>query len=250
MPVTEMKIVQKGSILVEAFEKAYSPAIALKKLCGVGGGSTVTYLQSDRRILVDTGFDSETNLSVENRSANERRLLQSLHNAGLSPEDIDAVFITHWHADHFLNLSLFPESEFLLSRTAVERHAPDYTGVRDGEMIADGVQVVYTPGHTIDHASLLVTTGPLRFHERTQGGGSISGIGPSTIAIAGDAVIDATYYALGRIWDYNSDFYSHEQTLESERLLCSAADFIIPGHGSIFMNTKKTSAPGPGVGVP
>lgn len=138
-----------------------------------------------------------------------------------------------------MNTPIFSESEVMLYRPAVERHNFDYTGVADGEEIADGVRVVATPGHTLDHASLLVVTAPLRYSERTQAGGSICGIGEVRIAVAGDAIIDAAYYALGRAWDYNRDFYSHEAAKASMDLLSSQADFIIPGHGTIFRSVDR-----------
>ena len=144
MPVRDIKIIKQGSILIEAFEEPSPQTIGLKKLAGTGGGSTVTYLESDQTILVDTGYDYEANLSPENREANRVRLLQALAAAGLAPGDIDVVFITHWHADHFMNASLFSGSEIMLLQPAVDRHSLSYRGVVDGEEIADGVRVVAT----------------------------------------------------------------------------------------------------------
>lgn len=238
MAVRAIKIIKAGSILIDAFETPSPRSIALKKMAGMGGGSTVTYIESDKKILVDTGFDGEGNLSPENIDANKNRLLGSLHAAGLTPDEIDIVFITHWHQDHYMNYSLFPESEVILSHPAIDRHQLDFSGAGDGERIADGVQVVYTPGHTVDHASVLVTTDPLRFSERTHAGGSITGIGEVTVAVAGDAIIDSLYWYMGNVWDYNSDFFSLSAARQSMERLCSAAEYIIPGHGTLFRNMK------------
>jgi len=239
MPVHDIRIIKPGSILIDAFEAPVTQSIAMKKLAGIGGGSTVTYLASNKTVLVDTGYDYEGNTSAENRDANRERLLRCLADANLTPEDIDIVFITHWHADHFMNLSLFPESEVICPEATVQRHDLPFTGVADGTEIADGIRVCCTPGHTIDHASLLVTTVPLRYRERTQSGGSISGIGEVTVAVAGDAIIDAAYYHAGKIWDYNADFYSHEAARASIGTLRTQSDFIIPGHGPLFHNPRK-----------
>ena len=116
----------------------------------------------------------------------------------------------------------------------MERLNLDFEGVRDGKRIADGVRVVYTPGHTIDHASLLVRTENLRYSVRIGHGGKLIGIGEVNIAIAGDAVISSSYYITGRIWKHNSDFYSEEEAIRSIRRLEELADYIIPGHGGIF----------------
>ncbi|HNR26153.1 MAG TPA: hypothetical protein PKI66_05525 [Methanobacteriaceae archaeon] len=45
--------------------------ITLKLLCGVGGGSTVTHIESDCKILVDTGFDYKINDSELNLKRTE-----------------------------------------------------------------------------------------------------------------------------------------------------------------------------------
>ena len=101
----ELKIIKQGSINIEAFELAAMWTINLKDSCGVGSGSTVTYIKSgDVKILVDTGFDFENDVSRKNLERNKKVLIQALDNFGLSQEDINIVFITHWHRDHFGNL--------------------------------------------------------------------------------------------------------------------------------------------------
>ncbi|AIY91185.1 MBL fold metallo-hydrolase [Geoglobus acetivorans] len=233
MAVKTVKIIKQGTVIVEAFEDLQK-APALKKLSGVGGGSTVTLIESDAKILVDTGFDCEWNPSKDNIRKNEKMLSLALENFGLKPEDIDIVFITHWHRDHYGNFRLFESSEIITSKLAVERHGLDLTGVRDGKHIADGVWVMYTPGHTIDHASLILETERLRYTEKAGFGGQIVGIGNVKIAIAGDAVVSESYYLLGRVWRHNQDFYSEKEAIESVRKIESAADYIISGHGGMF----------------
>ena len=229
MPVRKIKIVKNGTLTVEAFEEPSLKDISLKNLCGIGGNSSVVFIESDAKILVDTGFEED--LSVE---MNENLLINDLKRFGIKPEDIDAVFITHWHLDHFGNLPVFKESEILTSKTAVERFNLDYKGVKDGERIADGVRVMYTPGHTIDHASLLVRTENLRYSVRGAHGGRLIGIGEVNIAIAGDAVVSSSYYITGKVWKFNSDFYSEEEAIRSIKRLEEVADYIIPGHGGMF----------------
>jgi hypothetical protein len=70
-----------------------------------------------------------------------------------------------------MNAQIFYENEVILYRPTVERHDLDYTGV--AEEIADGVRVVATSGHTLDHASLLVATAlPIIVNERRREGAS------------------------------------------------------------------------------
>ncbi len=233
MAVKAVKIVKPGTVVIEAFEDPLKTA-ALKKLSGIGGGSTITLIESDARILVDTGFDFEWNPGSENVRRNGKVLSFALENSGFRVEDIDIVFITHWHRDHYGNLGLFESCEIMTSKPAVEEHGLDFIGVRDGERIADGVRVVYTPGHTAHHASLILETERLRYVERSGFGGQIVGIGSVRIAVAGDAVVSESYHLLGKVWRYNQDFHSEKEAMESIKRIESAADYIIPGHGGIF----------------
>ncbi len=229
MPVRKIKIIKNGTLTLEAFEEPSIKDISLKKLCGIGGNSSVVFVESDAKILVDTGFEGDLSEQI-----NRKTLINDLKRFGIKPEDIDTVFITHWHLDHCGNLSVFKESDILTSKTAVERFNLDYEGVRDGKRIADGVRVIYTPGHTIDHASLLIRTENLKYSVRSGHGGKLIGIGEVNIVIAGDAVISPSYYITGKVWKFNSDFYSEEEALRSIERIEEVADYIIPGHGGMF----------------
>jgi glyoxylase-like metal-dependent hydrolase (beta-lactamase superfamily II) len=148
-----------------------------------------------------------------------------LRDRGINPDDIDAVFITHWHRDHFGNLEVFKKAAHLASKDLVKRIGLDgFQGVRNEEEIAEGVKVVLTPGHTIDHASIIVD--------------SIVGGVKARVAIAGDAVVSHSYFQSGQIWQYNADFYSIEVARQSILRLTSLSDIIIPGHGVPFFTFK------------
>jgi glyoxylase-like metal-dependent hydrolase (beta-lactamase superfamily II) len=239
MAVTSLRIIKAGSITIDAFELAEPQNIAMKQFCGLGGGSTVTYIESDAKILVDTGFDFENNLGKDNINRNRERLSDALQYHGLKPSDIDMVFITHWHLDHFMNLPLFESCEKVMLKDALNTHSLDFRGVKEGEKLADGVTVMATPGHTATHASLLLETEHLRQSIKSDKGGRIMGIGKVRIAVAGDAIISPVYYLQDTIWKYNNDFYSENAARVSVQKLCDGTDFIIPGHGNIFCNIKK-----------
>ena len=162
MAVRSFKIVRRGSVPFDAFEPVDSRAMAVKNLAGIGGGSTVTYIESDARILVDTGFEFDSEMTDENVRLNRKLLTRDLKAIGLKPSDIDILFITHWHIDHFGNFKLFKDSTIMTSEAAVGKVKVKVAGVRDGERIADGVTAVHTPGHTADHASLVFRTVRLR----------------------------------------------------------------------------------------
>lgn len=69
-------------------------------LPGTWRGATSVLIANDRhRMVVDTGMAHEAHL-----------LVKALEKKGVRPSDIDLVFNTHFHIDHVLNNSLFPNS--------------------------------------------------------------------------------------------------------------------------------------------
>ena len=94
-----------------------------------------------KRIIVDPGCDP--------------RLIDVLEMNSVWPEEIDTIFLTHEHLDHTANAALFKDAEIV-----------DPTYIRKGiKMIPHsgyipdtGIKIIQTPGHTRDHASLLVDT--------------------------------------------------------------------------------------------
>jgi glyoxylase-like metal-dependent hydrolase (beta-lactamase superfamily II) len=147
-----------------------------------------------RNILVDTGYGDQ---QVEFPGFGPfvgGRFLQSLATTGLEPRDIDTVLYTHLHLDHIgwtsrmvngereltfaraNHLLMATEWEFWRSpdpgsfqealgpglaevRQPLEHHTQF---VSDGQVIAPGVTVIATPGHTPGHLSLVVSSGAQR----------------------------------------------------------------------------------------
>jgi glyoxylase-like metal-dependent hydrolase (beta-lactamase superfamily II) len=148
----------------------------------------------DRRILIDTGL-GQTPLVIFRGGA----LLGELAAAGVNPEDIDTVFVTHLHIDHCGTTVLpgsdgvaqpaFPNATYRWTaaehdywsrpdgglatgaaspeiKTYVEGMfsgvADRYKPAEDGEAIAPGVNVISTPGHTPGHAAVILSSGGQR----------------------------------------------------------------------------------------
>lgn len=240
MCVKDVKLIKVGTLTIEAFERPDSNLVAMKYFCGVGGGSTITYIETeDRKIIVDTGFEYETDISEGNKERNQKILVEAMGNFGLSPDDIDCVFITHWHRDHFGNIGVFKDAEIIVLKSLADHFGLDFTGVSDDESIAEGVNVLATPGHTEHHASVVLQTERLVYKESFELRGRISGIGSPRIVVAGDAIVSYAYFIQNKVWDYNSDFFSAEKARESIKKISAVADFIIPGHGGLFRNVRK-----------
>ena len=124
----------------------------------------------DRTVLVDTGVGPQA-MGVSGR------LLSDLEGAGVRPEDVDTVFLTHLHGDH-LGWSLkpggepvFPEARYVTQAAEWEVSAPylgrafaalDDLGVLDlldgEEPVGEELTAIPTPGHSPGHNSLLVSS--------------------------------------------------------------------------------------------
>ena len=170
------------------------------------GGSAVN-------LIVDPGF------STDPSSDHPASVLSLLWKVGLKPDEITHVFVSHHHPDHMLNAGLFPNATLV-----------DFWATYQGDLwkdhpdryeIAPGIEVLRTPGHTYQDASLVVqTTAPKKTVVFTHvwwfwSDGALFPLGP---APAQDPVADNQFI------------------LESSRELVNAEgpDCIIPGHGAPF----------------
>ena len=121
-------------------------------------------------VLVDTGVGPQA-------MGAGGKLLVELENAGVHPEDVDTVFLTHLHGDH-LGWSVkpdgepvFPEARYVTQAAEWKISAPylgravtglDDLGVLellDGEEpVGEELTAIPTPGHSPGHSSLLVSS--------------------------------------------------------------------------------------------
>jgi len=137
-------------------------------------------------------------------------LVKKLEEEGLNVNDINVVFITHSHMDHYKNIGMFPKAKAL-----------DYWGWWEGDVwkecsgkVTDSIRIIKTPGHNYDGVTLLVKTDK------------------GTVAICGDV-----------IWKENQpekDKYATdmEALKESRKKVRELADWIVPGHGKMFRVEK------------
>jgi N-acyl homoserine lactone hydrolase len=185
------------------------------------GYCSVTLVRGSRNILVDAAQVGRRQL-----------LLQKLAEKGLTPDDIDVVFLTHGHWDHVLNVDLFPNATMLihpLEREYIRKPhkndwaTPAYTSmvlesyelqeVQEGKEIDEGVRVVDAPGHSRGSMALLVNT-------------------PDGVAaITGDALVSA--------WSIRTGlprliFWDEQQARNSIRGLIEQAQLFYPGHDRPF----------------
>ena len=171
--------------------------------------STATLVQAaGRTILVDPGLD-------------DARLRDALRAAGVGPEAVDTVVLTHTHGDHYRSAHLLPHARLLASGPEV--NAWRARGAPDKELlgglvptvagIAPGVRLLLTPGHTPGSATVLVA----------QAG--------QVVALAGDAVDSLEFFARREPSHNAVDPAAERRNFE---LFAAFVDVIVPGHGLPF----------------
>ncbi len=179
--------------------------------------STVALVQSGgKTILFDTGG---TGKRVD--------LLPRLANAGVTPESVDILFLSHFHSDHCYNFDYFPNASILLHKQEIphiEKDADPWqprflyapiksTGrlgtVAEGDVLAPGVSVLHLPGHTPGCMGLLLEHSSM----------------PRTV-VAGDAVKNIAELAKGAA----AMSMDQEATSRSIAKVRDLAERVIPGH--------------------
>ena len=186
------------------------------------GWSSISLLQvGDQNIVVDTGPASRRGL-----------LWAALDSRGLTPEDIDLVILTHMHWDHCQNTDMFSNARILVHPKEIDyAHNPnpaDHNAAKyiaemmdkmrvepisDGDVVAEGISIIDTPGHTLGHISILAK------------------VGDENILVAGDAMPDGG--TVTRRLPYNV-FWDVNDAIESVEKILDSSDVFYPGHDRPF----------------
>jgi glyoxylase-like metal-dependent hydrolase (beta-lactamase superfamily II) len=130
----------------------------------------------DEKILVDTGLEQFVVPEHVGREYGLEilELEDALETRGLKPEDIDVIIHTHLHNDHCENdykctrakiIVQKVEYEFFLNPHPLDhRYYPDMLDGLDIELVEgdtvfrDGIELIFTPGHTPGGQSVAINT--------------------------------------------------------------------------------------------
>ncbi|RAI29909.1 MBL fold metallo-hydrolase [Rhodoplanes serenus] len=186
MPLVDGFVANAGKEEVQAA----LAAAAMDTTVYAGPYNPILINTGSRLVLVDTGTGEAAFRTSQGFNG---RFLINLAAAGITPEQIDAVVLTHYHGDHINGLlradgtPAFPNAEVLaparehafwmddgeMSRTGRPRVQDGFRNVRRvmaGEVlkrlrtyewdaeIVPGITAVGTPGHTPGHTSLVVAS--------------------------------------------------------------------------------------------
>ncbi|KAL5279156.1 hypothetical protein ACFFRR_003660 [Megaselia abdita] len=148
-----------------------------------------------------------------------KKLLTALSQQGLSEDDINVVICTHGHSDHTGNNNLFPNLKTLIVGQTVSLQ-DEYDLEADfvkGFKISEDIQVIATPGHTLECSTVIVRN---------------SNLG-SCVCITGDLFEKEEDIKDPSLWIEAGS--ANEGDQRKNRLsIAELADYIIPGHGGGF----------------
>ncbi len=169
---------------------------------------------AEHTVVVDPGLPPEEMVRVLDRRA------------GLPPDSVDIVFLTHFHGDHRVGLAAFrnavwymPPVEIEHWKTRLELDSPDRQ-LLDlmrpvGPELIPGIRVVATPGHSVGHASLVFQSEGQR------------------VVVAGDAAMTRDFF---RHDDYYFNTVDPKAAVTSIATVAREADVVVPGHDNYFLN--------------
>ncbi len=169
----------ESAAVEEALKAAFLPTDALRL------PYTVTFLQAGEKLIAfDTGTGGQLGATAGRLAANAQA-------AGIDPEKVTEVVLTHFHGDHISGLTtaenkpVFTKAQIIVPKAewafwtdegnasrapdamkpafaAVKRRFDPYQGrirqISDGEVVP-GVVALSTPGHTPGHTSYLLSDG-------------------------------------------------------------------------------------------
>jgi len=177
----------------------------------VASSTTCLVTTGNKKIITDPG-------------CNREKLLKALKKEDLTVGEISYVFLSHCHPDHILLAAIFSRAKFV-TFDANLMYDKDLLLGFDKHIFGKDIEIIETPGHVLEHLSLLVDTPE------------------GKVAIAGDVVwwTDSEK----QVFNINQEDHSKargmnmEKLVESRKKLLAVADWIIPGHGKMFQNPRK-----------
>ena len=166
---------------------------------------------------------NQTNLIVDTLGAWDKQvLLDQLQSHHILPDDIHTVVCTHSHPDHVGNLNLFQRAKHIVGNHVYHKDVYEFDVFKDGQIeLSKDIKVIQTPGHTNEDVSVVVNNA----HELGR------------VVIAGDLFEKQEDLTDSSIW-IEAGSQNEEKQRENRKKVLDLADYIVPGHGSMFKVIK------------
>ncbi len=202
----------KVQVLIEGYAKPLENG-------GWVASGTTTLITTDP----STALRASSLRIITDPGTNRQLLLSKLAEQNLKPEDINVVFMTHYHPDHNLLVGIFEKATVYDDGMY---YRGDEQGDHDGTIPETDIKVIKTPGHEQFHGSLLVPTED------------------GVVVVAGDVFwwdsTETQKTDKTSLLEHSDPFVKDESALlESRKKVLEVADWIIPGHGKMFENKSK-----------
>jgi glyoxylase-like metal-dependent hydrolase (beta-lactamase superfamily II) len=203
--VKQWDVITMGNLARNRYWGETGPKASRSTLC------TCTLIQGEGfRLLVDPSLAKAEQMAAEV----DRR-------TGLKVADIDSVFVTHHHDDHWFGLVHFPVARWFAAPEVADainrtKRLPKPVEPAGGPVFA-AISLVPTPGHTPSHHSLRFTCDG------------------KAVVIAGDAVMTRDHWRERQGHHNSADLALAARSIEQLSVL---ADIVVPGHDNYFLNLK------------
>jgi glyoxylase-like metal-dependent hydrolase (beta-lactamase superfamily II) len=166
--------------------------------------STVTLIRDGQAVIVvDPGM-------VADRAV----ILEPLRKAGVEPEGVTDVVISHHHPDHTVNIALFANARVHDFMATYERDV--WTDHDDDFAVSSSVRLLSTPGHTDQDVTTIVDTA--------------------------EGVVALTHLWWTAEGPADDPFAAERDVLAAsrQRVLALKPTLVIPGHGPAFTPDAST----------
>ncbi len=194
--------------------------------------ATTTLIQSEgKNILVDPGLPPKVLIAHLDQ------------HSGLTPDDIDIIFLTTFRPAHRMGLSAFPNATWYLSemeRESVGQHlinllddAPD---TESENFIKEDLKILKKCKAAPDSLAKNVDLFPLYGYSPGTCGLLLLSASATTL-IASDAIPTREHLAAKRV--LKKGCLDRETALESLSEALEIADYIIPGHDNLLLSPKN-----------
>ena len=153
-----------------------------------------------------------------------QELIDKLGSYGLHCDDIDHLVCSHSHTDHIGNINLFVRCRHIVGDHIYHRDIFELDAFKESTTLdlSCDMQVVATPGHTLDSISLVVK--------------NVDKLG--TVVLAGDLFECESDLNNESVW-ISAGSQDVTKQRDNRQIMLSLSDYIIPGHGSIFSSSNK-----------